>query len=83
MMTLNFVMVTRTLDFVWTSHRSTHILTGSLPEETLHEKCPYSDFFCSEFSRIQTLFTPYLSVSSPNVGKYGTEKLRIGPLFMQ
>ena len=36
------------------SNRSTHILTGSLPEEIPHEKCPYSVFFWSVFSRIWT-----------------------------
>ena len=36
---------------------------------TLHEKCPYSEFFWSVFS--------------PNMGKYGPEKLRIRTLFTQ
>ena len=76
-------MVARTLDFVWMSYRGTNILTGSLQEETLREKCPYSDFFWSIFSRIWTFFTLYLSVCSPNAGKYGPEKLRIRPLFTQ
>ena len=76
-------MVARTLDFVWTSYRGTNILTGSLQEETLREKCPYSDFFWSIFSRIWTFFILYLSVCSPNAGKYGPEKLRIRPLFTQ
>ena len=35
---------------------------------TLHERCPYSELFCSAFSRILT--------------KYG-EILRISPYFMQ
>ena len=83
MMTLNFVMVARTLDFVWMSHRVTHKLTDSLPEETLRKKYPYSDFFWSVFSRIQTLLTPCLSVCSPNAGKCGPEKLRIRSIFMQ
>ena len=52
-MTLNIVLVAMTLAFVWMSHRGTHILTGSLPAETLR-KCPYSEFFWSIFSRIQT-----------------------------
>ena len=56
-MTLNFVMMVRTLNFVGMSHRGTHILTGSLPEETLREKCPYSDFFWSVFSHIQTEYS--------------------------
>ena len=36
---------------------------------SLHEKCPYSEFFWSVFS--------------PNAGKYGTEKLRIRIVFKQ
>ena len=66
MMTLNFVMVARTLDFVWMFNRGTDKLTGSLPKETLCEKCPYWDFFWSVFFHIQTLFTQYLYVCSPN-----------------
>ena len=39
-MTLNIVMVTRPLDFVWMFHRGTHILhTNLLPAEALREKC--------------------------------------------
>ena len=83
MMTPNFVMVTRTLDFVWMSHRGTHKRTGSLPEETLRKKSPYLDFSLSVFSRIQTLLTPYLSVCSPNAGKCGPEKLRLRSISMQ
>ena len=52
-MTLNTAVVEMTLDFVWMSYRGTHILTGSLLGETLR-KCPYSAFFWSIFSRIQT-----------------------------
>ena len=36
---------------------------------TLYEKCPYSEFF--------------LSVFSPNAGKYASEKLRMRTLFKQ
>ena len=55
-------------------------------ELALHEKCPYSEFFWSVFSRILTecgkiLRTPYLSVFSQNAEKYGPEKLRIRTLF--
>ena len=47
-MTLNIVMVTRTLDFVWMFHRGTHILhTNLLPAEALREKCSYLEFFWS------------------------------------
>ena len=42
----------------------------------LRKKCPYSEFFWSVFSRIWTEF-------SPNVGKYGPEKLQIRALFTQ
>ena len=38
----------------------------------LSEKCPYSELFWSVFSRIRT-DTLYLSVFSPNAGKYGPE----------
>ena len=43
-------MVARAPDFVWMSHRGVHLLTGSLPEESLREKCSYSEFFCFVFS---------------------------------
>ena len=36
---------------------------------TLHEKCPYSEFFWSVFN--------------PGAGKYGLEKLQIRTLFKQ
>ena len=54
--------------------------------DTLCEKCPHSEFFCSVFSRIRTEYryrryrvrdTPYFSVFSPNEEKYGPEKLRM------
>ena len=45
---------------------------------SLREKCQYSELFWSIFSRIHT---PYLSVFSPNAGKYRPEKLRIRILF--
>ena len=43
----------------------------------LREKCPYSEFFWSVFSHIQTEYgdAPYLSVFKPNARKYGPEKL--------
>ena len=44
------------------------------------KKCPYSELFWSVFSHI---WTEYLSVFSPNAGKYGREKLRIRPFFTQ
>ena len=47
---------------------------------TLHEKCPYSEFFWSVFSHNRTEFE-YLSVLSPNVEKYGPEELRIRTLL--
>ena len=88
-MTLNIVKKTMTLDFVWMSHRGTHILTGSLPVETLSIKSvhirsfsdPYFPAFRhSNWIRRDTL---YLSAFSPNTGKYGPEKLRIRPFFTQ
>ena len=42
----------------------------------LFEKCPYSQFLWSVFSRIRTEY-----VFGPNVGKYGPEKLHIRTLF--
>ena len=43
----------------------------------LCEKCPYSEFFWSAFSRIRT------EIISPNPGKRGPEKLGIRTLFKQ
>ena len=47
---------------------------------TLHEKCPYSEFFWSVFSHIWTEYwkNPYLSVFSPNAGKYGPKNSEYG-----
>ena len=45
-------------------------------EITLCKKCPYLEFLWFVFSRIWT-DTPYLSIFSPNAGKYTLEKLRI------
>ena len=49
------------------------------------KKCPYLEFFWSVFSvfELNTGDTEYLSVFSPNAGKYGPEKLRIRTLFTQ
>ena len=44
---------------------------------SLCKKSPYLEFFWSIFSHI------YLSVFSPNAGKYGQENLRIRTLFTQ
>ena len=46
-------------------------------------KYPYSEIFWSIFSHIWTEYrdTPYLSLFSPNAGKYRPEKLRIRTLF--
>ena len=82
-MTLNNVMMARTQDFAWMSHKGTHILTGSLSEETLHEKFPYLELFWSVFSALGLITErySYLSVFSLNVGKYRPEKLWIRLLF--
>ena len=48
--------------------------------QSLHEKCPYSEFFWSLFSRI---WTEYGKIRSPNAEKYGPEKLQIRTLFTQ
>ena len=50
------------------------ILSNKLYEYTLHEKCPYSEFFWSAFSHIRTVYEEIRS-------KYGPEKLRIRRLF--
>ena len=50
---------------------------------TLREKCPYSEFFWSIFSAFGLNDTPYLSVFSPNAGKYGTEEPPIRTLITQ
>ena len=47
-------------------------------------KCPYLELFWSIFSLIWTEYGEiYLSVFSPNEGKYGPEELRIRTLFTQ
>ena len=48
---------------------------------SLRDQCPYSEFFWSIFSRIQTSDW-ILNVFSLNVGKYSPEKLQIRTLFM-
>ena len=65
-------------------HNCLKLLTKYTPNLSLREKCPYSEFLFSIFSRIWTKYrkilrisSPYLSVFSPNVGKYRPEKLRI------
>ena len=45
------------------SHRRTHKLTGSLPEKTPREKCPYLVFFWSVFSGISTKYREILCIS--------------------
>ena len=54
--------------------------TKKICKMALREKCPYSEFFWSAFSRIRT---EYLSVFSSNPGNYGPEKLRIRILVTQ
>ena len=55
-------------------------LTGS---ETLREKYPHSEFFWPVHLDWIQRDTMYLSVFSPNTGKYGPEKLWIRALFTQ
>ena len=71
-------------------HNCLKLLTKYTPNLSLREKCPYSEFLFSIFSRIWTKYrkilrisSPYLSVFSPNVGKYRPEKLRMRTLFKQ
>ena len=57
-----------------------------MPNISLHEKYPNTEFFLiriflhSDWMRWDT---PYLSVFSPNAGKYGPEKTRVWTLFTQ
>ena len=63
--------------FVWTKK---HLIT------TLREKCRNKEFFLVHiFSHSDWIRrdTQYLSVFSPNAGKYEPEKLRISTLFTQ
>ena len=46
---------------------------------SLCEKCPYSEFSWFIFC----WYTPYLSVFSPNAGKYGLKKFRIRTLLIR
>ena len=52
---------------------------------TLREKCPYSEFFWSVFSRIRTEYGEIRNPNlfSVNVGKCGPEKLRMRTLLTQ
>ena len=62
-MTLNFVMVARTLDFLWCLVEG---LTNSLvhyQKKTPLEKCPYLVFFWSVFSGISTKSRDALCIS--------------------
>ena len=54
----------------------------SICEHALREKCPYSEFFWSVYSRIRTEYGK-IPVFSPTAGKYGPEKVRIRKLFTQ
>ena len=40
----------------------------------MREKCPNTQFFSCPYFPVFGLNTPYLSVFSPNAGKYGLEK---------
>ena len=57
-----------------------------LVQASLREKCLYSEFFWSVFSRIRTEYGEIQSIGNakcPNAGKYGPEKPRIRILFTQ
>ena len=59
-----------------TLHRK--VVNGS-SVNALRKKCPYSELFWSVFSNIRTEYGEilrYLSVFSPNAGKYGPPKVR-------
>ena len=49
----------------------------------MREKCPYTEFFSGPYFPTFGLNLEYLSIVSPNVGKYGPEKLRTQTLFTQ
>ena len=72
--------------FVFIDAMTMCLTTGSLwfflvAGLSLRDQCPYSEFFWSIFSRIQTSDW-ILNVFSQNVGKYSPEKLQIRTLFM-
>ena len=50
---------------------------------TLREQCSYSKFFGPYFPTFGLNTKRYLSVFSPNAGKYGSEKFLIRTLFTQ
>ena len=78
--TSNYVQFKSYANLVLVLERYSQLLLDCKPE-ALCGKCLCSQFFWSVFSRIWTEDTPYLSVFSPNAGKYGPEKLRIRKSF--
>ena len=65
-------------------HIERETLQEFLQRLPLRKKCSYLEFLWFVFSRIRADYgeiLTYLSVFSPNVGKYGPEKLRIRTLW--
>ena len=69
------------LNFSRSPIKSTDLLNAEILQKklSLSDKYPYSEFFWSLFSKI---WTEYLYIFSPNIGKYSPEKLQILTLFM-
>ena len=75
--------LSRILDWGRQWKTGNNTLKKNLPHRiALREKYPYSEFPGPYFPTFG-LNTHYLSVFSPNVEKYGPEKLRIGALSTQ
>ena len=71
---------------VWQCSLHNHYITVFSPYmricwTTLRENCLFSELFWSAYSSIR--ISPYLSVFSPNAGKYVPEQLWIKTLFRQ
>ena len=60
------------------TEKKTQNISHVLLKKTMRERCSYSEFSWSVFSRIWSKYGHLpISVFSPDSGKYGTEKLRI------
>ena len=60
-----------------TFSKSQYLIHNFITRNTLREKCPNTEFFLIGIFPHSDLIrrdTPYLSVFSPNAGKYGPEK---------
>ena len=66
-------------------HTQPRYYMSMLRTPSTSKKCLYSELFYFIFPCVQTQYREikYLSVFSPNAGKYGPEQLRIQKLFME